>query len=191
MPKLVPLKISPSISDEAVQTKTGKTWNEWLAILDQVGAKDMSHKEIVAYLVEHYQVGSWWQQMVTVTYEQARGLREQHENSQGYQVTASKTIQAPVDKLFLAWEDKKQREAWLPDPEFHVRKATPGKSLRITWVDGKTNVDVGFFPKGEGRGMVALSHSKLPDAQSVAHQKEYWSKALDRLETYLKYLSEK
>jgi uncharacterized protein YndB with AHSA1/START domain len=178
--------IQPSIRDEAVQAKTGKNWSEWLAVLDQAGAAKMNHKEIVAYLVEHYQVADWWQQMVAVTYEQARGLRDRHENLQGYQVSASKTIQASLERLFAAWEDEKQRAAWLPDPEFQLRKATPGKSLRITWVDGKTNVDVGFSPKGAGRSMVAVQHSKLPDAESVARQKEYWVKALERLETYLK-----
>jgi len=43
-----------------------------LAILDKAGAKKMDHKQIVAYLSEQHQVGPWWQQMVTVGYEQAR-----------------------------------------------------------------------------------------------------------------------
>jgi hypothetical protein len=145
----------------------------------------MNHKEIVAFLAERYSLGSWWQQMVTVAYEQARGLRARYENTQGYEVSASKTIQVPLERLFMAWEDEQQRKAWLPDPEFSVRKATAGKSMRITWVDGKTNVDVGFFSKGEGRSMVAVSHSKLADVQSVARQKTYWGAALERLETYL------
>ena len=179
-------KIPPAVSEETVLAKTGKTWAEWLAILDQAGATQMNHKEIVAYLVEHYQLKNWWQQTVAVTYEQARGLRDRHENAQGYQVSASKTVQAPVERLFSAWEDEKQRAAWLPDPEFEVRKATPAKSMRITWVDGKTSVDVGFFPKSEGRSMVAVLHSRLPDAQAVTRQKEYWVKALDRLENYFK-----
>ena len=61
-----------------------------------------------------------------------------------------------------------------------------GKSLRITWVDGKTSVEVGFYPKGEGRCMVAVQHSKLSDAQAVARQRDYWTAALERLDSYLK-----
>ena len=34
----------------------------------------MNHKQIVALLYAKHNVGPWWQQMVTVTYEQARGL---------------------------------------------------------------------------------------------------------------------
>ena len=36
----------------------------------------MSHKEIAEYLNEKRGVPGWWSQMVTVTYEQERGLRE-------------------------------------------------------------------------------------------------------------------
>jgi hypothetical protein len=32
------------ISDAAVQAKTGKTWTEWFAILDQAGAAAWPHK---------------------------------------------------------------------------------------------------------------------------------------------------
>jgi len=57
------------MSDEAVRSKTGKTWPEWYEILDKAGARELDHKEIVA-LTQHHGVGSWWGQMVTVTYEQ-------------------------------------------------------------------------------------------------------------------------
>jgi len=63
---------SAGVSNEAVRAKTGKTWPDWFAILDKAGARKMDHKQIVAYLNEHHQVGPGWQQMVTVGYEQAR-----------------------------------------------------------------------------------------------------------------------
>ncbi|MDP2935088.1 MAG: DUF4287 domain-containing protein [Dehalococcoidia bacterium] len=90
---------SVDIGDTAVKASTGKTWAEWFAILDGAGATRMSHKEIVTYLGEHHQVPEWWQQMVTVTYEQSRGLREKHETPGGFQVSVTKTIAVPVDKL--------------------------------------------------------------------------------------------
>ena len=33
------------ISDEAVAAKTGKTWAEWIAVLDSAGAGKMDHKQ--------------------------------------------------------------------------------------------------------------------------------------------------
>ncbi len=176
-------KQSERMSDEAVRAKTGKTWDEWLAILDAAGAQTLGHKEIVALLSEQHGVGSWWRQMVTVTYEQARGMREKHQTASGYTANASRTIGAPVGRLFEAWSDEGLRRSWLP-ARMTIRKATPDKSLRITWEDG-SNVDVGLVSKGESKSQVAVEHAKLPDAEAVARAKGYWKQALDRLQQAL------
>ncbi|MGH7599837.1 MAG: DUF4287 domain-containing protein, partial [bacterium] len=149
------------MSDAAVQAKTGKIWDEWFKILDKVGGKKMNHKEIVAYLSEKHNVGPWWRQMVTVTYEQARGLREVYQKAKGYSANSSKTIAAPLAKLYKAWSDAKLRNRWLPEKELVIRTATPEKSMRITWSDGKTSVSVYFLAKGETKSQVALEHEKL------------------------------
>ena len=48
-------------------------------ILDRAGAKKMTHQEIANYLHTKHSVPPWWTQMVTVTYEQQRGLRDKHQ----------------------------------------------------------------------------------------------------------------
>ena len=73
------------------------------------------------------------------------------------------------------------RARWLPDPQFTVRKATPGKSMRITWVDGRTSVEANFYAKGLGRSQVAVQHNKLPDAAAGKRMKAYWAEALEQL----------
>ncbi|MBW8874679.1 MAG: DUF4287 domain-containing protein [Acidobacteria bacterium] len=168
------------MSDEAVQSRTGKTWDEWFAILDAAGCREMDHQQVVAWLSGQPGVGPWWQQMVTVTYERARGKRVKHETPAGFQVSGSRTIAVPVSRLFAAWTDEALRQRWLPDADFTVRKATPDKSLRIAWGDG-TNAEVNFYPKGEAKSQVAVDHKKLPDAQEAARRKAWWSEALDRL----------
>lgn len=170
------------ISDEAVRAATGRTWKQWCALLDRAGARAMDHKEIVAVLDrECPELGGWWIQMVTVGYEQARGLRVKHQTPEGYQVGASKTIDVPVSKLFAAWNDAKQRARWLADPGITIRKATPDKSLRVTWIDGKTHVDVMLYAKGSRRSQIAIQHRKLRDAAAVQRMKAYWKDNLNRL----------
>ncbi len=121
------------ISDDTVEAKTGKTWPQWLAVLDKAGARKMNHKEIVAHLSEHHpEVGGWWTQMVTVGYEQARGLREKHQKPEGYEISSSKTVAVPIESLYRAWEDPKIRGRWLKEKTLVIRKATPSKSMRIT-----------------------------------------------------------
>ena len=177
-------KQSPRMSDDAVKAKTGKAWAEWFKLLDAAGAKKMTHREIVAHLSEKHGVGPWWQQMVAVTYEQARGLRDKHEKPEGYEISVSRTIDAPVGKAFKAWTDEKTRKKWLP-ANLTIRKATTNKSLRISWEDGKTSLSVNFYPKGDGKSQVVAQHSKLPDAKGAAKMKKFWSQALDRLKETL------
>jgi uncharacterized protein YndB with AHSA1/START domain len=167
--------------DEAVQAKTGKTWQEWFAILDKAGARKMTHQEIVELLTSKHGVGPWWCQMVTVTYEQARGLREKHERPNGYQVSVSRTVSTPLRRLYKAFADAKHRAEWLGVNGLVVRKATANKSMRVTWHDGTTSLEVNFYPKGNDKAQVVVQHSKLPDAKSAAKMKQYWSQALDRL----------
>jgi uncharacterized protein YndB with AHSA1/START domain len=172
------------ISDAAVKAATGKTWPQWFSLLDKAGAKKMNHREIVAVLNKKYKVGSWWQQMVTVSYEQSRGLRQLHQKPDGFEISRGKTIAAPMAKLFDAWQDAALRRRWLGE-DIHIRKATPGKYLRITWADGESNVNVDFIGKGPRKTQISVQHGKLPDAKAAAAQKSYWEEKLDSLRALL------
>jgi hypothetical protein len=172
--------MSQKVGDDALRAKTGKTWEEWFAVLDEAGAASMSHSEIARHLYGELGVDGWWAQTVTVGYEQARGKREKHQKPDGYEVNGSKTVAVPLDTLFAAWQDEATRDRWLGEPGLTVRGATPGKSMRITWPD-RTNVIVYFSAKGEGKSQVAVQHGKLPDAEAAARMKAWWAEALGRL----------
>ena len=140
----------------------------------------MTHQEIAAHLSEKHDVRPWWTQMIAVTYEQARGLRDKHEKPAGYEISVSRTIEAPISKAFKAWTDEKLRRKWLPS-NLTIRKATANKSLRITWENGRTSLAVAFAAKGNDKTQVVAQHSKLPDAKAAAKMKTFWAKALDGL----------
>ena len=171
-------------SDEAVVRATGKPWAEWLALLDAAGGREMNHKQLVAHLRAHTDVSSWWQQQLTIGYEQSRGLRAKHEMADGYQISRSRTMAAPAAAVYHAWVDDAARACWLPDAAFTIRKATPPKSLRLTWADaagaGATSVEVGLSDKGD-RTAVSVQHTKLPDAAAAESMKAFWAAALTRL----------
>lgn len=173
------------ISDDAVTAATGKNWKQWLSVLDKGGGKKMTHKEIVAVVHGRYGVGSWWRQMVTVGYEQARGLRQKHDTAEGYRISRSKTVAVSLSELYTAWHDAKLRVRWLEDGPLVVRKATRNKSLRITWCDKKTNIEANFYAKGNAKAQVTVQHNKLPNAKRGEQMKKYWSKTLDRLKKSL------
>jgi hypothetical protein len=174
------------IGNAAVQAKTGKSWSKWFALLDKAGAKKLSHKEIAAYLHDKLNCPPWWSQMVTVAYEQKRGLRAKYQTPQGYQTSASKTLNATAAAIFQAWVDDKIRNRWLPKAPLLITKATPHKSVRIRWDGGKSSADVGLFPKGSAKCQVAIGHIRLKDARESARMKKYWAEALARLQELLR-----
>ena len=171
------------ISSAAVAKATGHGWDFWLSALDKAGAARLPHKDIVKILYD--QLGlrkNWWVQMVTVGYEQARGLRKLNQTTDGFVATVSRTVAVPISALFAAWEEGRRGD-WFPDA-LEVRRATRNKSMRITWPDG-SGVDVNFYDKGGSKAVVAIEHGKLPDEGAVAAVKDLWSSALDRLKSTL------
>ncbi len=172
------------MSDESVASATGKSWSGWFKLLDTAGAKKMTHQEITRRLSEKHGLRPWWTQMVAVTYEQARGLRSKHEKPQGFEISVSRTIEAPISKAFKAWADEKIRRQWLPE-KLEIRKATANKSVRITWEDGKTRLVGAFLTKAKNKTQVAAQHSKLPNAKAAARMKMFWAEALVRLKAFL------
>ena len=173
------------MSDEAVVAKTGKNWKQWFAIIDKAGGKKMTHQEIVKLLNSKHNVGPWWGQMVTVTYEQQTGLRQNHEKPDGFEISVSRTLDVPVSSIYLAFADENARNSWLAEDGLVVRKATKNKSMRITWKDGKTSLSINFAAKNNGKSQVVVQHMKLPSAPAASRMKTYWTKALDRLQKRL------
>lgn len=173
------------VGDAAVRARTGRSWAQWLALLDRAGAKEMTHQQIVAVLRERHGLSAWWQQMVAVGYEQARGLRAPHQAARGYQVSVSRTLAVPVEHLYRAWAEPRRRARWLPKARLRVRKATPGKTLRLSWLDGESAVDVSFYDRGPGKSQVTVMHSKLSGARQVERQRAFWSGALEALKREL------
>jgi hypothetical protein len=148
------------MSDASVSKKTGRTWAEWVRLLDAARAAEKPHRQIAEY-VSSLGTPDWWSQMVTVGYERIRGLREKGQRrGGGYSATKSRTFPVAVEALFDAFTNARKRRRWLP-VKIAVRSATPPKRMSITWDDG-TSVQIGFYPKGNGKSSVAVQHEK-PD----------------------------
>ncbi len=180
-PPLEPSRITGGgITDAAVRKGTGRGWGEWYEYLDAAGAREMTHPQIVAIIAQR-ETADWWQQMITVAYEQARGLRDKHQKDDGFSANAGKTINAGIMRLFAAWTDDDVRSSWLDSSGWRIRKSTPYKSIRIKWKDGRTHVEVFFWPRTESKTLVQVQHSKLDSPEDAQRLKAFWGVALERL----------
>jgi hypothetical protein len=174
-------------SDEKIRERTGRGWEEWFAMLDEWGAAKRSHRDIARWLAEQMGIHplAWNAQAITASYELTRGLREVGEKADGFAITASRTVEVPVDRLYEAVVRPTARRDWLPDDRLTERTATPPKSARFDWADGPTRVHVTFLPRGESRSAVALEHRRLADAGEADRMKRYWRERLSVLKSAL------
>jgi len=147
--------------------------------------------------------------VVTVVYEQERGLREKHQKSDGsYVICVSKVLPVSINTLYEFWSDGNRRNQWLTHENYNtvtitISKTTMNKSMHIVWNEikkkittnnsrnnhnnknkYKTRVDVNFYDKGTSKSQVVIQHSKhskLTNLNEVEKMRSYWKKAVERL----------
>jgi len=176
-----------STSDERIRERTGHGWEEWFALLDDWGAVDRPHREIARWVAARLDIHplAWNAQAITASYELTRGLRAVGEKEDGFAITASRTIAAPVDRLYDAFVDAAQRQRWLGDDELAQRTATRPKSARFDWGAGETRVNVTFLEREGDKSTVAVEHRRLSDGQEAERTKAYWRERLTVLKRLL------
>ncbi|WP_413451598.1 DUF4287 domain-containing protein [Georgenia phoenicis] len=167
-----------AIGAEKVARATGRSREEWYALLDTAGATGWKHKQIAEWLVTEHDVDGWWAQSLTVGYEQARGMRLPGQRPDGtFDANVSKTVGRGAEEVFAHLVDDARREEWLPG--WRVVSASASKRARLTNDDG-ARVVVELAAAGE-KVRVAVQHGGLPDPDAVAEWKDFWRGALGRL----------
>jgi hypothetical protein len=175
----------PSVSDAAIRRATGRSHDEWFAILDGWGATGRRHTEIARWLRDTQGVDGWWSQSITVDYERARGMRERHQMSDGFTVGATRTIAVDADRLLAAFTRVPTRKRWLPGVALRQRPTRAALTARFDWPDPPSRVVVGIVPKGPGKSVVAVQHEQLPDAAIAETFKGAWRVHLGSLKAFL------
>lgn len=164
------------MSDEAIREGSGKTWDEWVAALDEWDAASKSHTEIARY-VAGLGVDGWWAQGVTVGYERIKGLRRAGQQRDGsYRGSASKTAPISIERLYEAFVDDPARDSWLEPGTLALRTSRPGKSARFDSDEGI--VAVWFTAKGDEKSSVQLQVEKLLSKEAADEFKALWKARL-------------
>ena len=199
-----------NISDEAVKNATGKTWEQWVALLDNEGAEDLSHKEIAALLLDrgHIEKGNeWWAQSVTVGYEYAKGRRVKGETADaGFQVGVQRTIGVEADRLWAFLTGPQGLPLWLGDgaealaftegesyetddgASGDIRSVYPPERLRLTWQpagwENQSTLQLYLQDKGD-RTALRFHQEKLRDSEQRSEMKAHWTEVLERIKASL------
>ena len=170
-------------SDGRIRERTGRGWEEWFDLLDSWGAESMGHTEIVTRVAEVPGVLAWDAQAVAMSFERARGKRGVGERigGDGFVATASRTIAASTEQVFMAFVDPSRRAGWLPDLELSERTSSKPTSARFDVGGGPSRLVVWVDAKGPARSTVGVEHSKLAGADEREARKAYWRDALATL----------
>ena len=193
------------VSAEAVAKATGRDWDAWLEFLDGLGAREMSHKEIVALVAGPGELSNgWWQQSVAVGYEQARELRVVGQTSGAdYQIGVQKTLPIPAAEAWRLMAEGPWRDAWLGTTDAlelrkgaqyrtaegrwgEVRSAVPGERLRLTWcgpeLERPSTLQIYLAASGD-KTSVRFHQERLSSLEERERMRAHWREVLDRLLT--------
>lgn len=169
----------------AFAASTGKSWPEWLAFLESIGARDLAHKEIARRIVETGAASSWWAQGIAVAYEQHIGRRRPGQRGDGsFEVSVTRTVSAGLDEALALW----RRLVEAQDAFDGVAPASPPTSSesgrwrywRCSLADGSRIVTT-LGEKGEGRSTIAVTQEKLAAAADKDRWRAYWKARLAAL----------
>lgn len=181
------------VSDAATRKATGHGLAHWFAILDAFGTTH-GHTKTVDYLYTSFKLKAWHGQMIVVTWERARGLRQENQSCTGdFQVSVSRAIAGPLTRIVDLVNEPGARSRWLADEDPALARAleeafAAGKTLevkkpgyarmRYKWLSSVVELRA---TEKDGRTSVVADSSQLPDAQSVGIRRAAFASALDRL----------
>ncbi len=63
------------LKDDIIISKTSKSTNEWIKILDRFNVKKNGYTQATKHLLENYNVHPKWAKTVVIRYEFRKGLR--------------------------------------------------------------------------------------------------------------------
>ena len=191
------------VSSASVEKHTGRSWAQWITLLDRANARHWPHSEITALLKVKYKLTPWWQQGVAMGYEIHVGKRIEGRSVKGtYGTVASKTL--PLSQA-QAWKYLSSPEGlalWLnPFAPFpwkkgagyevdggvfgEVRTVKAPQRLRLSWREEQwpkaSVVQLNVVPRPGEKCMVVVQHEGLPTELVKNKLRARWKKALQDL----------
>lgn len=182
------------LSDRTARKSTGHGLDHWFGVLDAFG-KTHGHTRAAEYLYAEHKVQAWHAQMITVTWERARGLRQENQSCTGtFQVSVSRVVAATPRFVVDFINDPATRRRWLASATPALRKAfeeaiAAGKTMemkkpgyarmRYKWLSSV--VEIRITGKPGGKSSLVADSSDLPDANAVSVRREAFAQALDAL----------
>ncbi|HEX8227082.1 MAG TPA: hypothetical protein VF572_04415 [Candidatus Saccharimonadales bacterium] len=170
----------------AIERATHKSWDEWVAFLEGIDGRNLSHREIaekVDEILEEILYNSgWWAQSVTVAYEQHIGRRVPGQNSAGeYEVSVTRTLEGSMQDAMDTWLSLIEHKADFDGIPCAGEPTQTATEHRMHWacnLDDGSRLNADTSPKSDGKVLLAVTHTKLEDQLAIERWREYWKSEL-------------
>lgn len=173
------------INTAAIEKGTARSWQDWLAFLDSIGAEKLSHREIAERVAATGDASDWWSQSIAVAYEQKIGRREPGQRKDGtYTANASRTILGTMDEALVAWTaltgNRKEFNGVAVERGPEASRSEDFRYWRCGLADG-SRVAMSFSDKEGGRAAIGLGHERLKSQDDAERWRSYWKDLLGQL----------
>lgn len=189
-----------AVDDATCKSATGKTLQEWWSYLDERGGPSKGRRDIGNHLYAELKVDEWWTATLNYEYESARGVKDKDGRHCGYTICVTKTINAPVEKVYAAWSDPGVLKEWFgPGVQAKVedggtwsdgdgnsgeyKRVRANKDLRFTWKGesgDESLVDVSLTDKGDKTALL-INHARIQTTAEKDGLRAAWGEAANRL----------
>lgn len=172
---------------QPIERATHRTWDEWLAFMEGIDAKNLSHHAIATHLLGELDgkidnIG-WWAQSITVAYEQYIGRSIPGQRPDGtFQTSVSKATKLGMQELMDKWTAFAAGDQAVLDLVGGNVKVS-GTDKRITWrTKGRDGSDIRIAsePKKDGAASIIVQHMGLPSHELNMDAKANWTSIVQR-----------
>ena len=172
---------------QPIERATTRTWDEGLAFMDGIDAKNLSHHAIATHLLQELDgkidnIG-WWAQSITTAYEQYIGRTIPGQRPDGtFQTSVSKATKLGMQELMDRWTAfAAEDQDVLALVESDVKVS--GTDKRITWRtkghDG-SDIRIASEPKKDGTASIIVQHMGLASHDLNMEAKANWTTIIQR-----------
>lgn len=169
---------------------TQRDWSQWVALLDALGARKLSHADIVPLVhseISHLDLKNhgWWAQGITIAYEQHIGRRIPGQQGDGtFASSSSKTFTGSLDDAFTAWLALVNGRTAFNGISLIGEPSTSATAKWRYWrcqLEDDSRVEATVNESASGKSRVAVQHGRLKSPEAAAECRAYWKEELTKL----------
>lgn len=188
------------VTEAECKKATGKGLKKWFKELDEFDALTKGRRPSTQFIIAQ-DVDAWWATTIYVEYEAFHDVKKKDGLAEGYSICVTKSIAAPVAKVYEAWTDPTHFAQMFGESGTQAiqeggkisckggckgtfTRIRPEKDLRFTWehkgCTAPMQVDV-QFQDNKGKCLMNVMTSRIQSRPEADGLRNAWTLALGRL----------